>query len=150
MVKRIGKGGPQEPGPGVTRWPKPGGGKGAPKIAPWPLACSHILAQARIRNRNISGGGTGEPARRDFVVLSRTDSSAGGNHGLWQARQARPRGSRRRRSVLKASHSGPWELPVGPHLGRPCNFGFGQFGPFQTLKIPDEDFEEDLLGLLVP
>lgn len=41
----------------MTCWPKLGGGKRDPKIAPWPLACSHVPARAGIRNRNISGGG---------------------------------------------------------------------------------------------
>lgn len=47
----------------MTCWPKPGGGKRDPKIAPWPLAHSHVPAQAGIRNRNISGGG-GRSRRR--------------------------------------------------------------------------------------
>lgn len=150
--ERIGKGGPQKPRPGVTHWPKPEGGKGAPKIAPWPPACSHIPAQARIRNRNISGGGGrsrrasqegfrcpfqgGQFSRRK---LQSPDSWAG------QARAEAAEGQGLCSRVLTL------ELPGEPHLGRPCKVEFGQFGHFQIiLQTPTEDSEEGALAVLFP
>lgn len=62
--EKIGKGGPQEPRPGVTP-AKAGEGRGAPKIAPWAPACGHIPAQARIRNKH-GGGGRAESRQEGF------------------------------------------------------------------------------------